>query len=145
MACLSQDRAMLDAFAGGLDLHRLTASRIGSKEIEAVTAKERQAAKIMNFLLIYGGSAQTLQYRVQSDYGIWMSADEAEEAKERFFEAYSGIREWQEKQVMAMSCTVPHAFHNCVQGFFTLPLSCTRTVSHVKPHTKKGCLSTPIR
>ena len=128
MACLSQDRAMLDAFAGGLDLHRLTASRIGSKEIEAVTAKERQAAKIMNFLLIYGGSAQALQYRVQSDYGIWMSADEAEEAKERFFEAYSGIREWKEKQVMAMSCTVPHAFHNCVQGFFTLPLSCTRTV-----------------
>ena len=129
MACLSQDRAMLDALAGGLDMHRLTASRVSGKTPDEVTAKERQAAKIMNFLLIYGGSAKTLQYRVQSDYGIWMSADEAEEAKERFFQVYSGVREWQERQVMAMSCTVPHAFHNCVQGFFTLPLSCTRTVS----------------
>jgi len=128
MACLSRDQAMQDAFVGGLDLHRLTASRIGGKKPEEVIAKERQAAKIMNFLLIYGGSAKTLQYRVQSDYGIFMSADEAEVAKERFFEAYSGVREWQERQVMAMSCTVPHTFHNCVQGFFTLPLSCTRTV-----------------
>jgi DNA polymerase-1 len=128
MACLSGDQAMLEAFSGGLDLHRLTASRIGGKTPEEVTAEERKAAKIMNFLLIYGGSAKTLQYRVQSDYGIFMSEDDAEQAKERFFEAYSGVREWQERQVMAMSCTVSHTFHNCVQGFFTLPVSCTKTV-----------------
>ncbi len=128
MACLSQDQAMQEAFSGGLDLHRLTASRIGGKAIEEVTIEERQAAKIMNFLLIYGGSAKTLQYRVQSDLGIRMSADEAEEAKEGFFQAYPSVREWHEKQVMAMSLTVPHTFHNCVQGFFTLPLACTKTV-----------------
>jgi DNA polymerase-1 len=29
---------------------------------------------------------------------------------------------------MAMSFTVTHTFHNCVQGFFTLPLACTKTV-----------------
>jgi DNA polymerase-1 len=128
MACLSQDQAMQDAFSGGIDLHRLTASRIGRKAMKEVTAEERQAAKIMNFLLIYGGSAKTLQYRVQSDLGIWMSADEAEEAKESFFQAYPAVREWQESQVMAMSNTLPHTFHNCVQGFFTLPLACTKTV-----------------
>ena len=128
MACLSQDQAMLEAFSSGLDLHRLTASRISGKAPGEVTAEERQAAKIMNFLLIYGGSAQTLQYRVQSDLGICMSADEAEEAKESFFQAYAAVREWQESQVMAMSFTVPHTFHNCVQGFFTLPLACTKTV-----------------
>jgi DNA polymerase-1 len=82
----------------------------------------------MNFLLIYGGSAKTLQYRVQSDLGIWMSGDEAEQAKERFFASYPGVRMWQEGQVMAMSNTLPHTFHNCVQGFFTLPLACTKTV-----------------
>jgi DNA polymerase-1 len=96
--------------------------------MEEVTAEERHAAKIMNFLLIYGGSAKTLQYRVQSDLGIWMSADEAEQAKESFFQAYPAVREWHEKQVIAMSITVPHTFHNCVQGFFILPLACTKTV-----------------
>jgi DNA polymerase-1 len=128
MACLSQDQAMQEAFSGGLDLHRLTASRIGGKAMEEVSAEERQAAKIMNFLLIYGGSAKTLQYRVQSDLGIRMSTDEAEEAKESFFQAYPAVREWQESQVMAMSITLPHTFHNCVQGFFTLPLACTKTI-----------------
>jgi DNA polymerase-1 len=128
MARLSQDQAMQEAFSGGLDLHRLTASRISGKAIEEVTKEERQAAKIMNFLLIYGGSASALQYRVQSDLGICMSADEAEEAKERFFQAYPAVRAWQEIQVMAMSFTVAHTFHNCVQGFFTLPLACTKTV-----------------
>jgi DNA polymerase-1 len=128
MAALSQDRAMLEALQGGIDLHRLTASRMSGKKPEEVTAEERRAAKIMNFLLIYGGSAKTLQYRVQSDLGIWMSGDEAEQAKERFFASYPGVRMWQEGQVMAMSNTLPHTFHNCVQGFFTLPLACTKTV-----------------
>jgi len=128
MACLSQDRAMLEAFSGGLDLHRLTASRISGKTLSEVTAKERQAAKIMNFLLIYGGSAKTLQYRAMADYGINMSGDEAEEAKERFFSAYPAVREWQERQLLEMSSTVQHTFHNCVQGFFSLPLTCTKTV-----------------
>lgn len=128
MAALSQDRAMLEAFQRGVDLHRLTAGRMSGKEPEEVTARERQAAKIMNFLLIYGGSAKTLQYRVQSDLGIWMSTDEAEQAKEKFFESYPAVREWQSSQVMAMSYCVPHFFHNCVQGFFALPAACTKTV-----------------
>ena len=128
MACLSRDRAMLEAFSDGIDLHRLTACRISGKTLSEVTAKERQAAKIMNFLLIYGGSAKTLQYRAMADYGINMSGVEAEEAKERFFSAYPAVREWQERQLLEMSSTVQHTFHNCVQGFFSLPLTCTKTV-----------------
>ncbi|MDD4650800.1 MAG: DNA polymerase [Methanothrix sp.] len=128
MAALSQDRAMLEALQRGADLHRLTASQMSGKKTEEVTAKERRAAKIMNFLLIYGGSASTLQSRVQTDLGIWMSGDEAEAAKESFFRAYPGVRAWHEGQVMAMSYAVPHIFHNCMQGFFALPAACTRTV-----------------
>ena len=43
-----------------------------------------------------------------------MSLDEAYEARERFFDIYPGVRNWQEKQIMEMSYTVQHYFHNCV-------------------------------
>ena len=127
MAFLSGDRAMQEAFRDGIDLHRLTASKTCEVASEKVTDSQRQAAKIMNFLLIYGGSAKTLQWKVLSDYGRFMSPDEAEEAKTRFFQTYAGVREWQERQLQEMSYTVPHYFHNYVQGFFALPLTCTTT------------------
>lgn len=128
MARLSGDKAMLDAFQNGIDLHRLTASMISGTPIEQVIAPQRQAAKIMNFLLIYGGSAKTFQWRILSDYGTFMPLDEAEQAKDRFFESYEGVREWQERQLSEMSYTVQHYFHNCVRGFFALPLTCTTTL-----------------
>ncbi len=128
MAYLSGDKAMHEAFRNGIDLHRLTASKISGATIEQVTAQQRQAAKIMNFLLIYGGSAKTLQWRALSDYGVFMSLDEAEEARARFFQNYPSVREWQERQLSLMSYTVQHYFHNCVQGCFALPLTCTTTV-----------------
>ena len=56
-----------------------------------------------------------------------MSLDEAYEARERFFDTYPGVRNWQEKQIMEMSYTVQHYFHNCVYGTFALPLTCTFT------------------
>jgi DNA polymerase I len=103
MACLSGDKAMQEAFQNDIDLHRLTASRISGVPIEQVTDQQRQAAKIMNFLLIYGGSAKTLQWRILSDYGSFISLEEAEEAKEKFFQSYEGVREWQERQLSEMS------------------------------------------
>jgi len=128
MARLSGDRAMQEAFKGGVDLHRLTASQMAGVPVEQVTDAQRKAAKIMNFLLIYGGSARTLQSRILSDYGIFMSSDEAEQARERFFLCYQGVREWQERQLSEMSFTVQHHFHNCIQGFFALPLTATTTL-----------------
>jgi DNA polymerase I-like protein with 3'-5' exonuclease and polymerase domains len=128
MARLSGDRAMQEAFKGGVDLHRLTASQMAGVPVEQVTDVQRKAGKIMNFLLIYGGSARTLQSRILSDYGIFMPSDEAERARERFFLCYQGVREWQERQLSEMSFTVQHHFHNCIQGFFALPLTATTTL-----------------
>jgi DNA polymerase-1 len=127
MAFLSGDRAMQEAFRDGIDLHRLTASEISGADQDKVTNSQRQAAKIMNFLLIYGGSAKTLQWRMLADYGRNMSLDEAEEAKAKFFKTYEGVRIWQERQLSEMSYTVQHYFHNCIQGYFCMPLTCTKT------------------
>jgi len=128
MARLSGDQTMIEAFREGQDLHRLTASKISGQPIEQITKEQRDAAKVVNFLLIYGGSAQTLQWRAESDYGVIMSLEEACQAQDKYFEAYSGVRDWQEKQIREMSYTHEHYFHNCVQGFFSLPLTCTFTL-----------------
>jgi DNA polymerase I len=128
MACLSGDAAMQEAFQNGVDLHRLTASKIGAVAIDQVTDSQRQAAKIMNFLLIYGGSARTLQYRTLSDFGRFIPLDEAEQAVAGFFQTYRGVAEWQERQIAEMSYTLIHHFHSSIQGFFSLPVTATRTV-----------------
>jgi DNA polymerase I-like protein with 3'-5' exonuclease and polymerase domains len=127
MAYLSGDKVMREAFQEGIDLHCLTASRIEEKPLDEVSDRERQAAKVMNFLLIYGGSAKSLQWRILSDFGRFIPLDEAEDAKEKFFQNYEGVRAWQETQLSRISFTVQHHFHNCVQGFFALPLTCTLT------------------
>ena len=87
---------MQDVSKSGIDPHRLTASSVTGTEIEQVTDSQRQAAKIMNFLLIYGGSAKTLQWRVLSDYGIFIPLKEAEEARE----VLSGLR-WRKRMAGA--------------------------------------------
>ena len=128
MACISGDAAMQEAFRDGVDLHRLTASKIGGVALDQVTDSQRQAAKIMNFLLIYGGSAKTLQYKTLSDFGRFIPLDEAEQAVASFFQTYRGVAEWQERQIAEMSYTVIHYFHSSIQGFFSLPVTATRTV-----------------
>jgi len=127
MAYLSGDETMQEALQKGYDLHKLTASRICGLPLDQVTDPQRQAAKTINFLLIYGGSAETLQWRALSDYGAVMCLDEACEMRDKFFETYSGVKAWHEKQIIEMSYTHQHYFHDCVHGTFALPLTCTFT------------------
>lgn len=127
MSFLSGDQTMIKAFQAGQDIHKLTASMITGQSLDQVTKEQRQAAKIINFLLIYGGSAETLQQHAICDYGLAMSLDEAREYQEKYFEVYSGVREWQRRQVEAMSYTHQHWFHDCVRGTFYLALTCTFT------------------
>lgn len=127
MAHLSGDQTMIKSFQDGQDTHCLTASRISGMPLDQVTKDQRQAAKIVNFLLIYGGSAETLQQRALFDYGVFMTLEDAREAREKYFEIYSGVKEWHRMQLMSMNYTHRHYFHNCVQGMFDLPLTYTFT------------------
>ena len=56
-AYISGDIAMSEAFEQGLDLHRLTASRMTGKIVADVTDEERKGAKGVNFGTIYGQGA----------------------------------------------------------------------------------------
>ncbi len=91
---ISDDKRMIEAYREGQDLHRLTASLVMSKPIDQVTKRERQAAKAINFGLIYAMGAQSLQAYAQDTYGVDMTLKEAETFIERFFDAYQGLYYW---------------------------------------------------
>lgn len=93
-AQISGDVRMKNAYANGEDLHRLTASLISDITTEEVTPEQRQAAKAVNFGLIFGmGAAGLRQYAAQS-YGVDMTLEEAKKFRDSFFRAYAGISWW---------------------------------------------------
>jgi len=96
-AGLSRDPIMLKAYAAGGDLHRLTAALTMGKPLEQVTKEERQAAKAINFGLIYAMGPAGLQASARSSYGVELTLEEATRFRDRYFENYQGIRQWQQK------------------------------------------------
>lgn len=94
IAEVSRDETMVQAYTTGQDLHRLTASLVANKPIDDVTKQERQAAKAINFGLVYAMGARGLQAYAQTTYGVAMTLDEAELFRKRFFEAYWGVANW---------------------------------------------------
>lgn len=95
-AAVSGDGRMTHAYAKGSDLHLLTASLMCGKMVGSVTKDERQAAKAVNFGLIYGMGAQGLMQYARHSYGVSMTLEEATAFRSRFFIAYPGVKKWHE-------------------------------------------------
>jgi DNA polymerase-1 len=94
VAEIAQDKRMIDAFQQGVDLHKLTASIITGKPTGQVTPEDRQAAKAVNFGLIYAMGADGLREYARNTYGVSMTLPEAHSFIKRFFEAYCGVAQW---------------------------------------------------
>jgi len=122
MAFLSGDQAMMQAFQDGRDLHRLTAAAITGKSPEDVTKDERQAAKAINFGLIYGCGADRLVQSAKYEYGTELSFHQAQAAKRSFFSAYPGIAVWHSKQRALLGTPHQYWFHSYEKGFFAINL-----------------------
>lgn len=60
LAHLAREKKMTQAFHDGVDLHTYSASMTFSKPMEKVTKEERQIAKEVSFLVVYGGTGTTL-------------------------------------------------------------------------------------
>jgi DNA polymerase-1 len=63
------DKALIEAFNSGQDLHRFTASLVFGKEAEKVTKEERQIAKSVSFLIVYGGGPNKLSQQIGKSVG----------------------------------------------------------------------------
>jgi len=97
---ISGDTAINEAYANGQDLHLEVAAERAGKKSSDVTKEERQAAKAINFGLIFGAGAKTLRQQAISSYGIDMTLEEAQEAKAFFHAKYPRLSEWQQEVVV---------------------------------------------
>jgi DNA polymerase-1 len=88
MAHLSNDPALLRAFADELDVHQATAAEIFNVPLARVTPDQRRAAKTINFGLIYGMSAFGLAQRLGLDRGA------AQKYIEIYFARYPGVKRY---------------------------------------------------
>ncbi|WP_028585246.1 DNA polymerase I [Desulfogranum mediterraneum] len=93
MAHYSQDQELLNAFRGGGDIHRQTASEVFSVAPELVTSEMRRVAKTINFGIVYGMSSYGLANQLD------LSRKEAQTFIDRYFGHFSGIQEFMVKVV----------------------------------------------
>ncbi|MEC9437307.1 MAG: DNA polymerase I [Candidatus Neomarinimicrobiota bacterium] len=90
MAHLSQDKALVDAFNKGEDIHTRTAADVFDVSIDDVQPSMRRTAKIVNFGLLYGAGP----FRMSQELGI--TQKEAKALIETYFSRYSGIKNYVE-------------------------------------------------
>ena len=86
LAHLSGDEALIAAFAEGQDIHRATAARIFNVSPELVSLEMRNAAKRINFALLYGMAPFTLGRE------LGVSTSEAKSYVDSYFSKFPKVR-----------------------------------------------------
>jgi DNA polymerase-1 len=90
VAHMAEDKAMLDAFRAGQDIHAATAAAIYKVPLDEVSKEQRRRAKGINFGLIYGMSA----------FGLTRYTDltlaESEDFMYAYFQQFPGIKQYLE-------------------------------------------------
>lgn len=111
LAHFSEDKNLLEMFENGSDTHGSTAVNMFNLDCTPEEVKKkyphlRQAAKVLNFLLMYGGGASRLYEQLKSDHGhpvdlgdkeyleaykVRNGLDVAQIYIDKYFETYSGV------------------------------------------------------
>ncbi len=91
MAHISEDPALLRAFAEGIDVHKATASEVFGVPVPEVSSEQRRYAKVINFGLIYGMGA----FGLASNLGIEQKA--AKDYIDRYFARFAGVRRYMDE------------------------------------------------
>ena len=94
----AQERRMMRAFALGEDLHTLTASRSTGKPPSEIGKEERKKAKAVNFGFLYGMYPKKFQQYAFESYGLDVSLGEAELVRKQYFEMFSDLERWHDRQ-----------------------------------------------
>lgn len=93
LAHLSEDKHLIKAFEEGRDIHSFTASLIFNVKEPDVTAEMRNAAKTVNFGIVYGMSPYGLSQ------GLEIEVDKAKDFIDSYFERYPGVKSYLEAEI----------------------------------------------
>ncbi|MBQ6671173.1 MAG: DNA polymerase I [Firmicutes bacterium] len=93
MAHMAGDKELIEAFSGGHDIHRETASKVFGVPLEEVTPQLRSNAKAVNFGVIYGMSGFGLAEE------LTISRKQAEQYIKDYFNRFRGVKAFMDKSV----------------------------------------------
>lgn len=93
LAHVSGDENLINAFNSGIDVHTITASKVFEVPIDEVTKEMRYKAKAVNFGIVYGQSKYGLAK------GLKITAAEADNFINKYFETYPGIKDYMHNMV----------------------------------------------
>lgn len=119
-ALLSGDPIMMMEYKTDIDRHSETAVLIipgADPNSETFHDRERQLAKILNFLVLYRGGALTFQETAMRELGIHLELSVCENAIKSFDRKYERFRVWQDNLIRRASS----------QGYLELPTGWSRT------------------
>ena len=91
MAHMSGDKGLINAFSGGHDIHKETASRVFNVPLDEVTPAMRSNAKAVNFGVIYGMSSFGLSDELS------ISRAEAERYIKDYFDQFRDVKKFLDK------------------------------------------------
>jgi DNA polymerase-1 len=91
LAHIADEKALIDAFAAGEDIHRATAAVVLGVAPELVNAEQRRAAKTINFGILYGMSAFGLSQELK------ISTKEADKFITAYMDRYPGVKRYMEE------------------------------------------------
>jgi DNA polymerase-1 len=90
LAHVTQDPTLVEAFAGGQDIHAATAAEVMDVPIQEVTSDQRRLAKIVNFGVLYGMS----EYGLSQQSGL--PPAEAGQFIKRYFDRFGTVKAYQD-------------------------------------------------
>ncbi len=93
LACMAEDRTMIDGFNSGEDIHRITASQVFGVPLELVSPLMRSRAKAVNFGIVYGIGAHSLS----EDLGV--SFKEAKAYIDGYLSHYGGVAAFMDRLI----------------------------------------------
>ncbi len=93
LAELTEDPAMIAAYAAGRDLHVETARTVLNVQGE-ITKPDRQKAKAVNFGLGYGMGAEKFKQYARDQYGVIWTLEEATAVRSAWLRQYAGVARW---------------------------------------------------
>lgn len=100
LASLSNETAMLEAFANGVDIHKQTAATMLKVAIEDVTDKLRAVGKTLNFAIVYGSGPDNIATLITAATGEVCTLEMAEKYLEDYYKAFPDLKKWMDDRVL---------------------------------------------
>lgn len=100
-AIMSGDETMKRIYQTGGDIHTHTYEMITGEKVsddKYIKKEQRKKAKAVNFGFVYGMGWRKFKIYARDNYGVDLTDKEAEQWRERFFQAYHFLPKWHSKQ-----------------------------------------------